>query len=75
MSAEHNDHGSTPAAWTAVIILLIGMTVSGFALWFSKPGVFWASLGVCLLGVIVGKVMQNLGYGKASPAEASSSAR
>ena len=64
MSADDNDHGSTPAAWTAVSIILLGMTISGFALWHASATAFWAGLGVCLAGSIVGKVMQSLGYGK-----------
>ena len=68
MSASHDDHGSTPAAWTAVTILLIGMTVSGVALWFSKPAVFWAGLVVCVAGLVAGKVMQSMGYGQRAAA-------
>jgi hypothetical protein len=69
MSAEHDDHGSTPAAWTTVIVLLVGMTISGLALWFSAVAWFWWGMGVCLLGAIVGKLMQSLGYGRSLPAE------
>lgn len=69
MSASETDHGSTPAAWTAVIIMLAGMTVSGFALWFAHVSLFWAGLGVCVIGVVVGKVMQSLGFGQKSRAE------
>ena len=64
MSASHDDHGSTPAAWTAVTIMLIGMTISGVALWFSNSAAFWAGLIVCGVGLIVGKVMQSMGYGQ-----------
>ncbi|MBU6212925.1 MAG: hypothetical protein KGP01_00530 [Actinomycetales bacterium] len=64
MSASHDDHGSTPAAWTAVTILLIGMTISGVALWFAKPAAFWAGMVVCAVGLVVGKVMQSMGYGQ-----------
>ena len=63
MSASHDDHGSTPAAWTGVTVLLIGMTISGGALWWSSPTWFWIGMGVCGLGVVAGKVMQLMGFG------------
>ncbi|NBO45833.1 MAG: hypothetical protein EBU85_02260 [Actinobacteria bacterium] len=69
MSASETDHGSTPAAWTAVIIMLVGMTISGFALWFAHVSLFWAGIAVCGVGAVVGKVMQSLGFGQKSRAE------
>jgi hypothetical protein len=64
--ASH-DHGHTPAAWTAVLIMLAGIFVGAFAVSMLNWPLFWAGAGVVLLGLIVGKVMQMIGMGK--PAE------
>lgn len=63
MATEHDDHGSTPAAWTAVVIALVGLTVSGIALVAARPLWFWLGLAMCAVAAIVGKVMASLGYG------------
>lgn len=64
MAVQHDDHGSTPAAWAAVTIALIGCTVSGVAVIAAKPLWFWVGLGLCAVGAIVGKVMASMGYGQ-----------
>lgn len=66
MSAEHDDHGSTPAAWTAVTIIMIAFFVGGIGVLISQPWVFWASVVLAVVGVAVGKVMQMMGMGAAS---------
>jgi hypothetical protein len=58
-----DSHGHTPAAWTAVIIMLIGFTISGVALPFALEWLFFVGLGVVALGAVVGKVMQMMGMG------------
>ena len=63
MSAEHDDHGSTPAAWTAVTIIMIAFTVGGVGVLISQPAVFWAGVVLAVVGIIVGKVMQMMGMG------------
>jgi hypothetical protein len=56
-------HGHSPAAWTAVIIMLIAFTIGTFAFWFDLPWVVIASAVLLVLGAVVGKVMKNMGYG------------
>lgn len=58
------DHGHTPAAWTAVLIILAGIFVGAFAAAVLNWTLFWVGAGVILLGLIVGKVMQMMGMGK-----------
>lgn len=60
MSASH---GNTPAAWTAVTVMFVGFLISGVALPFELPWLFFVGLGVVVLGAIVGKVMQMMGMG------------
>lgn len=66
MSAEHDDHGSTPAAWTAVTVIMIAFFVGGIGVLISQPWVFWAGVVLAVVGVAVGKVMQMMGMGAAS---------
>ena len=60
MSASH---GNTPAAWTAVTIMFVGFLISGIALPFALPWLFFVGLGVVVLGAVAGKVMQMMGMG------------
>jgi hypothetical protein len=65
-----NDHGNTPAAWTAVIIMLIGFVIGAIAVILLNWSLFWiGGVGVVLLGAIVGKVMQMMGMGQPLPSE------
>jgi hypothetical protein len=58
-------HGSTPAAWTAVTIVLVAFTLGGVALMIGPSWVlFWASVALLPVAVIVGKVMQAAGLGE-----------
>jgi hypothetical protein len=58
-------HGSTPAAWTAVAIVLIAFTVGGVALMIGPNWVlFWVSVALLPVAAIVGKVMSAAGLGE-----------
>ena len=60
-------HGSTPAAWTAVIIILVGFTIGAIAMVIGPNWLlFWISVGIAVAGGLVGKVMQLLGFGAQS---------
>lgn len=69
MSDEIADpgHGNSPAAWTAVIIMLVAFVVGTVAFWFDMPWLVWASAGLLVLGLIVGWVMAKAGYGVRGP--------
>ncbi|MEO5533637.1 MAG: DUF6704 family protein [Pseudolysinimonas sp.] len=60
-------HGNSPAAWVAVVIMLIGFAVGTLAFWFDQPLIVWISVGVVVLGFIVGLVLAKLGYGVKGP--------
>lgn len=60
-------HGNSPAAWTAVVIMLVGVTVGTLAFWFDLAWLVWVSVGVVVLGAIVGGIMAKVGYGVAGP--------
>ena len=60
-------HGSSPAAWVAVTIMLIAFVIGTLAFWFDQPWLVWASAGLLVVGVIVGLVLSKLGYGVKGP--------
>jgi hypothetical protein len=60
----HPGHGNSPAAWTAVTIILAGSVVAGAAVIMADWWLFFAgAVGVPLLGLLVGKILSNLGLG------------
>jgi len=61
-------HGSTPAAWTAVILALVGFTVGGIGLVIGPNWpMFWVGIGLLPASVVVGKVMAAAGLGSEVP--------
>ncbi|MCD9197587.1 HGxxPAAW family protein [Aeromicrobium wangtongii] len=57
-------HGSSPAAWTGVIMCLVGITIGGVAL-IPDPNWLWFTIG-CVLTLasgIVGWGMAAAGFG------------
>jgi len=65
---EHDDHGSTPAAWTAVVIITIAFTVGTLAVVLGNWPMFWVGVGLVVLGAVVGRIMRAMGLGKRTPA-------
>jgi len=64
MTAEHEDHGNTPAAWTAVTIIMIAFVVGAVAVLLGNWPLFWiGAVGLAVVGAIVGKVMGMMGMG------------
>lgn len=62
--AHHDDHGSTPAAWTAVAIITLAFVLGTLAVVLGNWPLFWVSAGLVVVGGIVGKVLASMGYGK-----------
>jgi hypothetical protein len=60
-------HGNTPAAWTAVVLILVGFTLGGIGLMVDSWPMFWVGVALCPVAAIVGKIMQRMGMG-AEPA-------
>lgn len=58
------NHGSTPAAWTLVVLVTLGFIVSTVGLVIGQWPAFWAGVGIVALGGIVGGVMKAAGLGK-----------
>jgi hypothetical protein len=70
MASNGHDHGHTPAAWTGVIIIMIGFAVGGVFTVMAEPLAVLASTGIVVLGVVVGLVMRSMGLGKKPAAAA-----
>ena len=60
----HDDHGSTPAAWTAVVIITLAFVVGTLAVVLGNWPMFWVGVAMVPIGAIVGKVMSMMGMGK-----------
>ena len=56
-------HGHSPAAWTAVIIMLAAVAIGTLAYWFDLPWLVWAAVGLVVVGALVGWGMAKAGYG------------
>lgn len=60
-------HGHSPAAWTAVVIMLIAVTLGTLFYWFDMPVLVWASAALLVVGALVGWIMAKAGYGANGP--------
>ena len=61
--AHDPGHGSSPAAWTGMIIMLVGVIAGTLFFWLDQPTLVWASAALLVVGPIVGAVMAKAGYG------------
>ncbi len=60
-------HGNSPAAWTTVIIMLVAISLGTLAFWLDIAWAVYASVGLLVVGAIVGAAMAKAGYGAAGP--------
>jgi len=58
-----DNHGNTPAAWTAVCIGLLAFVVGGIGLMAYSMLVFWIGVALAPIAIVVGIVMSRMGYG------------
>ena len=65
MSEESSEpgHGHSPAAWTAVTIMLIAFLIGTVAFWLDLAWLVWASAGLLVVGALVGWILAKAGYG------------
>lgn len=64
--ASHADaigHGNSPAAWTCVIVMLVGALISSIAFVIASTPIFVGGLVVMLIGLVAGWAMRKVGYG------------
>lgn len=58
------EEGRTPAAWTAVTIMLIAFVVGTLGVCIAQPWMFWLGVALIVVGAVVGKVMAMMGMGQ-----------
>lgn len=56
-------HGRTVAAWVGSAIGLVAFVVGGIAVVFQIWPLFWGSVGLAAVALIVTVVLQRMGYG------------
>jgi hypothetical protein len=62
-----DNHGNTPAAWTAVAVGLLGFIVGGIGLMVGSMLMFWIGVALAPLALIIGKIMSLMGLGSPPP--------
>lgn len=60
-------HGHSPAAWTAVVIMLVAVSLGTLFFFLDLPALVWASAALLVVGLIVGWAMAKAGYGVNGP--------
>lgn len=63
MSAEHDNHGQTPANWTGAGIIMLAFIVGTLGVVLDQPIVFCIGVGLIVVGLVVWKLMAGMGYG------------
>ncbi len=72
-NATEPGHGDSPAAWTAVVVMLLGFSVGTVALFLEFTydmelmWLVWVGAVIVVLGAILGFVLARLGYGVKGP--------
>lgn len=59
-----SEHGHTPAAWTAVAIMFVGVMVGAVAVVIANIPMLFVGLAIVALGGITGGVMSMMGLGQ-----------
>jgi uncharacterized membrane protein len=63
-----DNHGNTPAAWTAVGVAMVGFLIGGIALMLSPVSMvlFWIGIALGVVALPVFLVMSRMGYNDSS---------
>lgn len=61
--SEHDNHGNSVAAWTAVGVLIVAAIVMCAAVVWPNRGLFIAGVVLAVVGVVAGKVLAMAGFG------------
>jgi membrane protein YdbS with pleckstrin-like domain len=60
-------HGNSPAAWTAVTIMLIAFVIGTIAFFMETEWLVWAAGALVIVGLLVGWGLSKAGYGVNGP--------
>jgi hypothetical protein len=61
--AQHDSHGNSVAAWTCVVIIILGSIVMAIGVGVAAPWLFVVGAVVVVVGAVVGKVLSAMGFG------------
>lgn len=61
--AAHTGHGNSVAAWTGVIVVILGFLVMAIAVVVTTLWLFVAGAVACALGPALGKILAGMGFG------------
>lgn len=66
---EHAEpgHGNSPAAWTAVTIMLVAIAAGTLFFFLDLPLLVWACAALVVVGAIAGWALAKAGYGVNGP--------
>ena len=69
MSANPSDpgEGHSPAAWTAVVIMLVAFAAGTLFFVLNLPIGVYASVALLIVGALVGPILAKAGYGVNGP--------
>jgi hypothetical protein len=68
-TAPATHHGNSVAAWTMVLILMLGGLVVSVGVALANLTVVIVGVVIAVVGLIVGKVLSLAGYGSVKPAD------
>jgi hypothetical protein len=60
-------HGHSPAAWTAVVIMLLAIALDTVFFFLDLPVLVYICAGLVLVGLLVGWILSRDGYGANGP--------
>lgn len=64
MNSHEDNHGQTPAAWTAVALMLVGSVISATAVVMAQPILFWVGIVIAAVGGGAGLILRVAGFGQ-----------
>jgi len=65
MSHEEDEigEGHSLAAWTTVVVSLVGIAIGTVAFFFAIEWLVWTGAAITLIGFIIGFILSKAGYG------------
>ncbi|KZE90829.1 DUF6704 family protein [Microbacterium sp. TNHR37B] len=66
-ATDEPGHGHSPAAWTAVVIMLVAISLGTLFFFLEMPALVWASVVLLVVGALSGWVLAKAGYGVNGP--------